>query len=83
MATFTYNVDNSVVPEVVEALCLDFNYQPLIRGVPNPETKNAFVYRVLTEQFTSMLKHAVIKYRKSLQANIDTSVETDYNGKIT
>jgi len=83
MATFTYTVDNSVVPEVVNAICFVKDYQDTIDGLPNPETKNNFATRMLTEEFTRNLKRAVQLYRRNQAGDAGAGVESDYTGKIT
>lgn len=55
MATMTINIPDAQLSKVVDGMCINYNYEPLINGLPNPETKAVFARRMLIE----LLKRAV------------------------
>ena len=49
MASITITIPDVVMPRVVVGLCGQGNYQAVIDGVPNPETKGQFAKRYVLE----------------------------------
>jgi hypothetical protein len=90
MATFTYTIDNSIIPEVKLGVSLYFDYQDLIESppgsgifIPNPESKADFTERKIKGEIKRLIKRAVVIYRNSLVQGTAEIVETDYAGLIT
>jgi len=51
MAQIIFNIPDAVLPRVVDAVSLAFNYLPtLLSGGPNPETKGAFTKRMIANE---------------------------------
>jgi hypothetical protein len=60
----TITVPDSVAPEVIQAFCVNYNYQATITDengdeIPNPESKAAFTRRAIREY----VKNVYLKYK--------------------
>jgi len=79
--TFTYDIDNSVIPEVKNAFSWYFDYTT--NQLPS-ETVAEFTERMATEQLLRRkIKSIVTLYRQSLATPISEEVESEYDGMIT
>jgi len=63
-ASMTITVPDSVVQDVIQAFCTNYNYQETIQGsdgqdIPNPESKAAFTRRAIREY----VKNVYFKYK--------------------
>ena len=70
MATITVTTtypDNLQV-ELRDVLCIEFGYQDIIKGQPNPETKAQFIQRTLNYQFRQFLKSSYEQGKRKQQA---------------
>ncbi len=61
MATtpITLNIDNTLLPTAVSALCWKGGYQATINGQPNPQTTAQFA----KQQLGTYVKNAVVDYQ--------------------
>lgn len=48
--TFSYNTGSVPLSRIVDGVAAAHNYQPLIDGQPNPESKADFARRMVAEQ---------------------------------
>lgn len=90
MATFSYTINNSIIPEVKLGVSFYFDYQDEIESppesgnfIPNPESKADFTERMIKQEVKRLIKRAVVTYRNSLVQGTAEIVETDYTGLIT
>jgi len=56
MATISITINNAQLATVVDAMASVNNYQDLINGLPNPESKNDFARRMLVEYVKNTCK---------------------------
>lgn len=76
MASITITIPDNQVNRVIIA----FGYQDFINGIPNPETKGAFIKRKTIEFY----KNKIIYYESSIVAQTAISINnTDITNNIT
>ncbi len=90
MAKLTFNIPDNQVNQVVENLAYSFGYQSTlqqdltdgsggIQNIPNPETKQKFVKRMIAEE----LKHRVAEARAEIAGNEAANAQrTDVNDNV-
>lgn len=79
MPTFSITVSNAAGARVVDAFTATYGYQATIDGAPNPETKAAFVTRILREHVKGVvLAHeatvAATAAREAAAAKVATEI---------
>jgi len=76
--TFTYDTGSTPASKIVDAICLEYNYQTMIfdpqapgSQIPNPETKANFARRMFRQTIVNIVKNQdLIVARKSAEAGV-------------
>ena len=71
MAQIIFNIPDTELNRVVDCITGQYNYQPVINGQPNPETKGVFTKR--------MIKHFIINTVRAYETNkiVDSTRTTE------
>lgn len=74
MATISFNIKDTIITELEEALCHQGGYQEFLEnGTPNPDTKSQFARK----QVKKLARNALVEYRNMKALQQVSAVDND------